>query len=134
MGMKYDKNFFNKIQKTVEQATATGMQSAARIEIEETRKRIETTKVTPDGQPWAPWALSTRKLRAKTGGTLLNVTGRLARSFYSIVTDRMAIIRSAAPYFKYLQEGTPKMPARPMLGWSQKTINKVMAEIKRKLG
>lgn len=132
MGMKYDKDFFKKIQATVDKAQATGAQSAARIEIEETRRRIEVTKTTPDGQAWAPWALSTRKLRAKTGGSLLYVTGALSRSFYSIVTFKTAIIRSASPYFKFLQEGTPKMPARPMLGWSEKTISKVMAEIKDK--
>ena len=132
-GMKYDKNFADKIKKTVDKAAATGAQSAARIQIQETRERIEQTKVAPDGTAWAPWAASTRRLRQKTGGSLLNVTGALSRSFYSIVSFKEAIIRSAVPYFQYLQNGTPRMPARPMLGWSQKTINTILAEIKDKM-
>lgn len=128
--LTYDKDFLKKIEKTVDKAKATGMQSAAQIEIQETRKRIETTKVDPTGKPWAPWAPRTRKLRAKTGGSLLFVTGKLSRSFYSVVTFKNAIIKSAVKYFRYLQEGTPKMPARPMLGWSEKTISTVLKNVK----
>ena len=128
--MKYDKQYFKRLQSQIDKAKESALRQAANEGIYAAKERITTTKRDPDNNPWAPWAPATRKIRRKTGGSLLYVTGKLSQSFYSIVDSSRAIIRSSVSYFQYLQNGTFKMPARPMLGWSEKTINKVITSVK----
>ena len=88
-----------------------------------TVRRITTTKTSPDGQAWAPWAVATARARAKRGtaaGGLLNESGRLANSIRGMVTGKSAVVGSeGVGYAKYLQTGTNKMPARPFVGISK---------------
>ena len=91
-------------------------------EVENARSRVTTTKVGPDGTPWAPWALATLRERTRAGNVaqgLLNVTGALAQSIQWKLTGKNLIIYSDSPYAQWHQNGTDRMPARPFLGWSQ---------------
>lgn len=106
------------------------LEQVGKAEIVATRRRIRSSKTTPEGQRWAPWAFSTMIQRRKQGtagkGLLFN-SGRLSRSFTAKVSRQKLQIRSSAKYAKYLQFGTPDMPARPFMGWSKrsKTILKM---------
>jgi phage virion morphogenesis protein len=106
----------------------------ARYEEEQTRKRIKTTKISADGVPWAPWSAATLKARTRRGtlaGGLLYETGNLWRSIRSFVLNTSIRITANAPYAKYLQNGTLRMPARPFLGWSRESIRKIKTMIAR---
>ena len=93
-------------------------------EIREAQKRIKTSKMTPDGTPWTPWAQSTREARIKDGDAglgLLYRSGNLHNSFQLEINTKQVIVKNVAPYAAYLQEGTANMPARPYFGWSDKS-------------
>lgn len=87
--------------------------------VDATVGRIVAVKEDPQGNPWAPWAPSTARARERAGtasrGLLYN-TGALASSIYFTINDKSVSVSSSAPYAEYLQNGTPKMPARPFLG------------------
>lgn len=87
--------------------------------VDTTVGRIVAVKEDPQGNPWAPWAASTRRARERAGtasrGLLYN-TGTLASSIYFAINGNSVVVSSTAPYAQYLQDGTPKMPARPFLG------------------
>jgi phage virion morphogenesis protein len=86
------------------------------------KARIRTTKTSPDGTPWEPWAQSTREARTKAGTAgsgLLYETGTLFRSIQATITRNRASVETSVPYAIYLQQGTPNMPARPFLGISE---------------
>lgn len=70
----------------------------------------------PDGQPWAPWSPDYQ------GNSLLNLTGRMRGSFQAQVGAKTLHVENTAPYAKYHQHGTRKMPARPILGWGPEEI------------
>jgi phage gpG-like protein len=95
------------------------LNQVGKIELDETRKRILQTKMSPNGTPWLPWAPSTLAHRNKKGNTskgLLNDTSALLNSFKIIVKDNQVVVGTNLPYAKYLQDGTNKMPTRPFLG------------------
>lgn len=92
-----------------------------------------------NGQPWAPWALSTVIQRLKRTGNyksnperedqILNWTGRMHRSFFSTVTEMKLIIANTSPYFPYHQMGTTKMTARCMLVVNKDVITTVRSRV-----
>lgn len=93
-------------------------------EIRNAQQRIVSTKRTPDEQRWAPWAPSTRRQRVRERTAhrgLLYRTGRLLRSFKKVIGLRAAVIKSNALYAGYLQLGTRRMPARPFLGFNERS-------------
>lgn len=114
-------------------ATAKALKAAGENEVEVTRQRIASEKVTPDGKPWAPWSIATLRQRTRegtTGGGLLNKTGALINSIGYKLTQATLTVFSSATYAKYLQLGTNKMPARPFIGWSKDGVNKVRELLK----
>jgi phage gpG-like protein len=65
---------------------------------------------------WAPLAPSTIKRKEKAGKTkMLYWSGRLFQSFYATGSKREAVAGARVPYARYHQEGTSRMPARPIL-------------------
>ena len=98
-----------------------------------TRTRIRTTKTSPDGTAWAPWAPSTAAARLKTGGTLLYQTGALFNSIKATTDDEFVYVSSELPYAPSLQHGTPKMPARPYLGFSESDSQYIIRQTARHL-
>lgn len=100
-------------------------------------KRISKTKVSPNGQKWAPWADSTYISRIKDGTAhlgLLNHTGTLLNSIQKTVKSRQVVIDSTAPYAGFLQSGTKNMPARPFIGISQQAEKDISALVHDYLG
>jgi len=94
----------------------------AKKEVERTRKRIERTKLDPDGVPWQPWALSTEEHRRRKGTLsrgLLYDTGALLNSITFEVTDDNFAVGSGLEYAEYLQDGTINMEAREFLGFNE---------------
>ena len=59
------------------------------------------------------------------GKGILYEFGGLFRSFKVQVGTNVVAIFSNKPYAKFLQKGTPRMPARPFLGWNRKSIDNV---------
>lgn len=112
------------------------LNTIARQQQEEVRRRIRTTKVDPDGVPWAPWSAATLKARTRRGTVatgLLYETGKLWRSIRSFVVNTSIRITADVPYARYLQQGTLRMPARPFLGWSEQTIRKIKSFIAKEI-
>lgn len=98
------------------------------------KERIKDTKVDPWLGKWEPWAESTAQHREKKGNAsrgLLWDEGDLLASIRFETTSHEVTIGSDLEYAEYLQDGTPKMPARPFLGWSQDTLSgyEVMAAL-----
>jgi len=94
------------------------------IEVSElAEKRVKHSKTDPDQRHWKPWKTSTLEQRAKTGGSLMYLTGHLARSFDSKATNKKVTITNTAKYAGYLHFGTDVMKARPLLGWGRNAIN-----------
>lgn len=81
--------------------------------------RIVAVKQDPQGNSWPAWATSTLIARQKAGteglGLLYN-RGELAKSLYYKISGNQVSVDSTAPYAEFLQNGTPKMPARPFMG------------------
>lgn len=94
-------------------------------EVKATQNRIRNSKTDPEGQPWAPWSMATIRANKNRGGSLLFRTGALLNSIEYRISEKTLTIYSNVGYAKYLQFGTPKMPARPFLGWSRESINKI---------
>ena len=98
------------------------------VEVEmQTLDRFDT-KIDPEGKKWKPIADSTRKYLNKYFGgretSLLVRTGDLRLSAGPppegdkpvFIGDDSIFIGSAMEYASYIQDGTYKMPARPMFG------------------
>ena len=104
---------------------------------EDIQERIKTTKVDPNGTPWAPWSERTFIARAKEGSAglgLLYRTGRLYNSLVKDVHSRDVKVYSTAPYAAYLNNGTKNMPARPFIGISEKANKDIDILVRSYLG
>lgn len=115
------------------------MQEIGDIIAEDIRNMISTRKVGPDDRPWAPWAPSTAKARERKGNAALGLlvdSGTLLRSITSQVigSHHTVQIGTNVHYAQYLNEGTPKMPARPFLGISKRAQEGINQAIKLYLG
>lgn len=105
------------------------------IILEDTKTRIKTTKVDPDGKPWAPWATSTAKGRIKKGNAALGLlfdSGNLYDSFFLKTTNDGFQISSLESYAGYLHNGTSKMPPRRIVGLSKGAIEGIKKIIETK--
>lgn len=115
-------------------ATPEALKVAGQQEVERIRQRISVDKTSPDGNAWAPWSMATLRERRREGtlaGGLLNRTGALINSIAFKLNKATLTVFSSAPYAKYLQLGTDKMPARPFMGWSTEGVNRVRELLKR---
>ncbi len=104
------------------------LQTVGGILRDSTVNRIVNTKTSPDGEAWAPWAMSTMLARTKRGtsGTgLLYETGGLANSITFEIQGNSVIVGSNSPVAPYLQNGTDNMPARPFVGISQEDSDSI---------
>lgn len=83
----------------------------------QTRRRLQDTKRSPDGDPWAPWSEGYARGR-KGRGDLLDRTGALIDAVYSRPTGSGVEVGSAVIYASAHQDGSPSqgIPARPFLG------------------
>jgi phage gpG-like protein len=87
----------------------------------------------PQGQPWAP-------LRSRVGRPL-NKTGALAHSFGSRSSGQGFSLGSSLSFAGFHQEGTSRLPPRPMLPegepgplWSQALEQEIDAAVERLFG
>lgn len=106
----------------------TALKKVGEEEIRAAQERIKTSKMTPDGQPWTPWAQSTALARMQAGDAsrgLLYKSGNLLNSFQLDINTNQVIVKNVAPYAAYLQEGTDNMPARPYFGWSKESKQRI---------
>lgn len=100
------------------------MRKVGEEELKKTQYRITNSKTSPNGIPWQAWSYSTLKQRQREGTAgrgLLYRTGALLKSLKLSVTRKGFSISTGVEYAKYLQEGTPNMPARPFLESGQGT-------------
>lgn len=82
---------------------------------------------------WQPLTEGTIRGRVRAGfgaGPILQRTGALRRSFYSLVDEKKAIISSQSPYFVYHQSRMPrkKLPRRAMLVLIDRTRQNIVEE------
>lgn len=78
-------------------------------------RRFET-KTDPAGSPWAPWAPSTARARAKSGrGTLLELTRMMRTSLNHQAEEDGVAIGLGRSYAGFHETGTREMPRRGML-------------------
>jgi phage virion morphogenesis protein len=101
-----------------------------------TKERISTTKVSPDGRPFAPWSFRTMLAREKEGTSangILFRQGRLHDSIQYQVVGKQVQVGSdeSAKYARFLQFGTPKMPARTFIGFSAQDIEMIRGVLKK---
>lgn len=83
-------------------------------------QRILQSKVDPEAHSWAAWLPSTRDERAHKGNIgqgLLWDEGTLLHSIAVQAKAHEVTIGSTAKYAEFLQDGTPRMEARPFMGW-----------------
>jgi phage virion morphogenesis protein len=104
--------------------------------VSSTQARIRTTKVAPNGALWAPWAPSTARAKERSGqgGSLLLNSGRLFNSISHQVVAGQVEVTSNAPYARFLQLGTNRMPARPFLGISKDDESAIAGLVRRHIG
>lgn len=99
------------------------LEAVGQLLVASTQARIRTTKSDPRGSPWAPWSLATYMARARAGqlaGGLLYNSGRLYNSIDYQVQGKQVIVGSNNVFYaSFLQDGTPNMPARPFIGFSE---------------
>lgn len=98
------------------------LETIGQLLVASTQARIRTTKTDPRGGAWAPWSTATYIARARSGqlaGGLLYNSGQLYRSIDYKVQGKQVIVGSNNVFYaSFLQDGTPKMPARPFIGFS----------------
>ena len=99
------------------------------------RRDVETQFETEGGLigGWKPLAESTIKGRIRAGfgaSPILQRTGALRRSFYSLVDEKRAIISSRSPYFVYHQSRATRkrLPRRAMLVLIDRTRQNIVEE------
>jgi phage gpG-like protein len=87
---------------------------------------IMDEKDDPEGQPWSEWTASTREYREKKGNArfgLLWDSGGLLAAMRVQAGQRSVTVSNASPHAGFLQDGTSKMVARPILGWTNEDID-----------
>lgn len=111
------------------------LEEIGRVVTGTTQNRIRTEKTDPAGTPWQPWATSTTIARIKKGTAsrgLLYDSGNLLNSItYQVSGKQVSVGSSGVPYAIYLQQGTPNMPARPFIGYSNKDMQYINAILTR---
>jgi phage gpG-like protein len=85
--------------------------------------RLISSKADLVDKPWAPWKPGTRKVREKKGTAhlgLLYDSGNLLDSIRAQIVGSHNTLQvgTNVPYAKFLNDGTPKMAARPFMGIS----------------
>lgn len=106
--------------------------------VEDIRNRIVVTKKDINEVAWKPWAPSTAKARERKGNAALGLlfdTGALAMSITRKLTSSKHLqVGTALHYAEYLNNGTPKMPARQFIGVSDRARQGINEVIKLYMG
>jgi len=92
---------------------------------EQTKERIEITKLNPDNIKWDSWKESTHKYLQKhfPKASLLFREGYLQMSIeHQLKGNDTVLVGSPMEYAEYLQDGTKKMEARKFLGFGTDNI------------
>ena len=103
------------------------LQASAKLIRQDVEQQFKTEGGLTGG--WKPLADST--LKGRGSSPILQVSGALRRSFYSLVDEKKAIISSKSPYFKYHQSRMPrktKLPRRAMLVLTDRTKKNIVQE------
>lgn len=119
-------------QKAIAHTKRKVLEDIGKEQVQLTQDRIRSSKTDPDGNPWAPWSMATLRSRQRDGTVsrgLLYRTGALLTSIKFTVRDNVLKVFTNIPYGEFLQFGTPKMPARPFIGWGNQ-LNTIMTKIK----
>ena len=118
--------------KQIDSLKSSTLEKIGQQQVIATQERIRNSKTGPDGKPWAPWSMATLKQRIRQGNVnrgLLYRTGALLTSIKYSVKNAVLTIYTDTTYGKYLQFGTPKMPARPFIGWGNQ-LNTILKQMK----
>lgn len=113
--------------KLIQDAPPKVLQRVGELEVNDTKNRILSLKVDPDGQSWAPWSMATLRKRGNEGTASLGLlfrNGELYKSIQMRISAKTLTIFSNVGYAKFLQQGTIHMPARRFLGWGNAAINR----------
>jgi phage gpG-like protein len=92
------------------------------------KQRIQQVKQDPDNAPWSPWMPRTEKYRTHKGNAgqgLLWDEGTLLNSIQMQADGGGVSVSTSVPYAGYLQDGTERMAARPILGWSDSDVSEM---------
>lgn len=89
-------------------------------------------RATTRGSAWAPLAESTRRQRERLGygaaRPILQRTGKLRKGFAFKVDDKNLSATNDVSYARYHQFGTKNMPARVILGFSDRFVDTLKLE------
>lgn len=124
-------NVVEQKRKQIEIMRTSELKKIGEEEVKLTQQRIRDSKTGPDGKPWQPWSISTLRQRQRAGNAhlgLLYRTGALLNSIKMKIENGALHIYTDKEYGKYLQFGTPKMPARPFIGWGDR-INSIVKRL-----
>lgn len=106
------------------------MRKVSNYQLKEVDKQFDSEGRRINREKWHKLAKKTVEQRLRLGfgaGPILKRTGKLKRSNHvSQVTNRNVRIANRAPYFKYHQKGTAKMPQRQIFGHSSKMKQKAL--------
>lgn len=103
------------------------------------KERIKSTKLSPDGEAWAPWRPFTADMRSAAGNEeqgLLWDTGDLLDSIAVSIDGSFELaIGTDVAYAQELQEGIAgKQIARPFLGWEADDAAAIVRSIHQYIG
>ncbi|OJY74680.1 MAG: hypothetical protein BGP12_06920 [Rhodospirillales bacterium 70-18] len=103
----------------------TPFRQSADMLVRQFSKDVFATQGAVIGEKWkrlSPYTVAQKARLGFSGGPLVR-TGRMQRSFESIVSTDQAVVRNTAPYFPYHQSGEPRtrLPRRVMMKLSQST-------------
>ena len=104
------------------------LQASAKLVRKDVEEQFKTEGGLTGG--WQPLSESTIRGRKGNAHPILQVSGALRNSFYSLVDERKAIISSKSPVFKYHQSRKPrkKLPRRAMLVLTNRTKENIVQE------
>jgi len=104
------------------------LRASANLILEDVEQQFKTEGGLTGG--WQPLSEATIRGRKGSAHPILQVSGALRRSFYSLVDEKRAIISSKSPYFKYHQSRMPrkKLPRRAMLVLTDRTKENIVQE------
>lgn len=105
------------------------LQQSANLILSDVQTNFDTQGALAGG--WQPLAQGTIKGRIRAGfgaGPILQRTGALRKSFYSLVDEKKALVSSHSPYFAYHQSRMPraKLPRRVMLILTENTKQNIV--------
>jgi phage gpG-like protein len=106
--------------------------SSAKLILQDVERNFTTEGGLVGG--WTPLAESTirDRIRQGYGGAhpILQRTGALRKSFYSLVDSKRAVITSKSPYFGYHQSRQPRkrIPRRAMLVLTERTRQNIVEQ------